>query len=110
MLTVDGLNIQISHGDTAQLTYTFESDAPDNGTVAIFTVKRGAVGNEEILRKESEIIDGIVTFILEHEDTDIPFGSYQYDIRCLYENGDVYTPMPPCAFDIVEVIGNGERS
>lgn len=110
MLAIDGLDIQITRGDTAQLIYTFETDIPDNGTIAVFTIKRGAVGSDELLRKESEISDGVVTFVLGHEDTNLPFGSYKYDIRCIYDNGDVYTPMSPCALDIVEVIGNGERS
>ena len=106
MFNVDGMNVTISRGDTGTLTITFTGDVPDDNTVALVTVRKNVNDIDAVWEKRLEINEGVVVVPLTTEDTDIPWFDYWWDVRLLYQNGDVYTPFEPALFRVCEVVGD----
>lgn len=93
MLSVDGLKISISRGDTGSITVTFTGqDVPADGVIAKVTLQK-TVDSDPIWDKLLTVANGRITIQFYSEDTDYPRGDYVWCLRLLYGNGDVYTPM-----------------
>ena len=108
MLNLDGLNIEVTRGDTGSIRVSFiGEDIPEDGTIALVTVKKAA-DTEEIWRKEIQVENGSCLIPLTAESTMLDFGQYRWDLRLLYEDGSVYTPMAPAKYTISPVIGDAE--
>ena len=106
MFTVNGKDVVISKGDTGKITVTFTGEVPENGTVALVTLRESVNKCEAVWEKRVAVHDGVIVIDLSSEDTDIPFFSYVWDIRLIYENGDIYSPFPPAKFTVCEVVGD----
>ena len=106
MLNVSGKDITISKGDTATISITLTGDVPGNDTIALFTVRENVNTCNAKLEKRLGVHDGVIVLELTSKDTDLPFAAYVWDIRLLYENGDVYTPFKPAKFIVCEVVGD----
>lgn len=106
-------DIALSRGDAMTLQVTFEpaddeTELPEDGTACVLTVKASAEDQEALLEKRAVIEAGSCCFRIDSADTaGMDFGQYAYDVRVLYETGDVYTPIYRHLFKILEVIGNG---
>ena len=106
MLNLDGLNIEVTRGDTGSIRITFiGEDIPEDGTIALVTVKKAA-DTEEIWSKRIEVENGGCVIPLTQESTTLDYGQYRWDLRLIYEDGAVYTPMPPAKYTITTVIGD----
>lgn len=110
MIAINGKDIEITRGDCHPFTITLTGeDAPDDGEVVLFTVKRDASNTTPMIEKSLEVEEGKVTVAIMNADTkDLPFGEYQWDIRFpnLMGEGEPWTPMKPAKFAISKVIGN----
>lgn len=112
MLKIDKYNIFISRGDTASLTFNFKDDIPEEGTTVIVALKRAPNSKDYVWRKELEVDDdGRATLTLDHNDTDFPAGKYMWDLRLVYnDTQDIYTPITPHEFNIIEVISDANTN
>lgn len=107
MLNIDGLDISVSRGDTGTITITLTGDVPADGTTALFTVRKSVdMTDSAVLEKELTVSSGQVVIDLSSSDTDIPWFAYCWDLRLIYENGDVFTPFAPAVFEVCEVVGD----
>lgn len=106
MFTVNGKDVTISRGDTGSLTVTLTGDVPDNNTVALVTVRKDINMVDSVWEKRINVTGGQVVIPLDTEDTDIPWYDYYWDMRLIYQNGDIYTPFPPALFRVCEVVGD----
>ena len=107
MFDINGSSIAISREDTAVFTVTFDGDdIPEDGTAVILTVKPSLEKESSVIEKQLQIQDGQIVIALNSEDTDLPPRHYYWDLRILYNNGEVFTPMQPGNFIIREVVGN----
>ena len=109
MMELNGLNIEISKGDTGSIRVTFTGqDVPEDGTIALVSVKSCANEEEPIWEKRIPVANAGCVIQLLHEDTSLPFGIYKWDLRLIYNDGGIYTPMKPAKFIVVERVGNAE--
>lgn len=109
MLETNKLKIEISKGDSGVLTLRFTGeDIPPNDTIVLFTVRKNVDSEEKLIEKRLEMEDGECIVQLTVDDTELPYGRYWWDVRLLYETGDVYTPMRPAEFLIVETVGDAD--
>ena len=97
----------ISKGDSAPFTVTFKDRIPEDGTIVLFTVKTKR-DNSVMIQKQVPVHDGVVDIDLYSSDTnklehDI---DYVWDVRVLYSEDDVDTPMIPSQFVVLEVAGD----
>lgn len=111
MIKFDGLNIELTKGDSANFKVTIRGRALPEGTVALFTVKKSPRATEAVIEKHNPIAaDGVVQIGLSSEESNIPPRSYFWDLRVLIPLGDgtfeVKTPMEYAVFTISEVIGD----
>lgn len=116
MFTVDAkYNISITRGDTATLELTFTGDVPGENDRVIASLKKNPKKADEIWEKELELYgsgtgdDGepYTTYLLELASADTEgqaFGGYFWDLRILYADGQITTPFPPAAFNVLEVV------
>lgn len=108
MMNVDGQQIEISRGDTGAFTITFTGeDKPEDGCIAEISLKKTKTSETAIWEKKVTVENDQVSVILIQPDTDLPFGQYWWDVRIIFRDGTVYTPMKPASFKILEVIGDG---
>lgn len=108
MMNVDGQEIEISRGDTGAFTITFTGeDKPEDGCIAEISLKKTKTSETPIWEKKVTVENDQVSVILIQPDTDLPFGQYWWDVRIIFRDGTVYTPMKPASFKILEVIGDG---
>ena len=106
VLETEKLKISISKGDTGTITLTFTGeDVPDDTVTALVTLRENVDSPEFIWEKRLPISEGVCTVSLGIDDTNLPYGKYAWDVRLLYETGEIYTPMRPAEFRIVEVVG-----
>lgn len=98
-------SITITRGDTATLEITFYGDAPESGDTVIAALKK-APGREAIREWTlSRQNDGTFLLSIDSADTaDLPFGRYFWDLRVLYEDGQVTTPFAAKTFQVTEVV------
>lgn len=111
MYRFDGLDIELSRGDSIQFKVTIKGRELPEGTTALFTVKRSANAEEALIEKRLAVDeDGAVLVGLSSKDTDLSPRTYFWDMRVLLPLGDgsfeVRTPMEYAAFTILGVIGN----
>lgn len=110
MLEINRLKIEISKGDTGIITLRFTGDdVPPNDTNALFTVRKNIDSEDKLIEKTLAITDGECIVPLTVSDTNIPYGRYWWDVRLLYDTGDIYTPMKPAEFRVVEVVGDASE-
>ena len=108
MMNVDGQKIEISRGDTGAFTITFTGeDKPEDGCIAEISLKKTKTSETLIWEKKITVENDQVSVTLIQPDTDLPFGQYWWDVRIIFRDGTVYTPMEPASFKILEVIGDG---
>lgn len=111
MFNIDDLNITISRGDTASLEITFEGDVPASGDLVVMSLKSSIRSTETIWEKSGTCTDGTIIFSLESEDTaSLDFGTYYWDLRIFYSDGQITTPFPPKSIKVVEVVTDGRQS
>ena len=107
MLEINGKNIEVSRQDTGQYTITFSGqDKPEDGSVALVSLKKTKNSDTPIWEKRYTITNDVITVTLTSQDTDLSFGQYWWDVRILFRDGTVFTPMLPASFKVVEVIGD----
>ena len=107
----NGLDIELTKGDSLQFRVTVKGRELPEGTAALFTVKKKPRDEEAVIEKRLPVdADGVVLVGLSSADTDISPKTYYWDLRVLMPLGDgtyeVRTPMEYAAFTILEVIGN----
>jgi len=95
MLSVDGLKIYISRGDTGSINVTFTgADAPDDTVVALVVLQKAGYSSESIWEKRIPVSNAQIVIPFYIEDTNnLAYGEYAWILRLLYEDGSVYTPM-----------------
>lgn len=107
MIIVDKLTIKASRGDTGTLEIDFECEEPLVNTTALISVQKNKGEPYRIWEKRVEIEDNHCALELSHDDTNLPYGTYWWDIRLLSNNdSDIMTPFDPQQFEIVEVVGD----
>lgn len=107
MLNIDGLNVEVTRGDTGQFTITFTgTDKPENGCVILVSLKKTKTSQTPLWEKRLTVNNDTILVTLTSEDTSLEFGQYWWDARILFRDGTVYTPMNPASFKVLEVIGN----
>jgi hypothetical protein len=106
----NGLDIELTRGDSLQFRVTVQGRELPEGTLALFTVKRRTRDEEAVIEKRLPLDNGVVVVGLPSADTDITPRTYYWDMRILIPLGDgtyeVRTPMEYAAFTILEVVGN----
>lgn len=106
MLDIRGLDIYISRGDTETLVVDFECDVPPDNTQVIMTLKRYPNNSNALWVKNAVVKNGSFTVRFSSSDTNFTPSIYKYDIKLVYEDGEIYTPMLPADFHILEVVGD----
>lgn len=110
MRRFDGLNIELTRGDSTQFKVNFAGQTLPEGAMALFTVKKSPRSTEPVIEKRMDIAAGSTYVWLSNKDTDIQPRTYYWDIRVLVPFGDgtydVKTPMQYASFTILEVIGD----
>lgn len=107
MFTIDeSYNIAITRGDTATLEIAFDGDAPGAEDSVLAAVKRTAQRREAVLERTlARQQDGTYLLSLASEDTaNLAFGTYYWDLRVIYADGQVTTPFAPAKFAVCEVV------
>jgi hypothetical protein len=110
MLKIDGLKIYLTRGDSAALNLKLSGAVLSEQDEVVLTVKKSPAASR-LIRKHPAAGSAYpkYRFVFTPEDTkNLPFGSYQWDIRINLANGGIYTPPAfPQLFYIGEVIGDG---
>lgn len=115
MYRFDGLDIEMTKGDSFQFRVVVSGRELPKGTAALFSVKRNPQDDENVIEHLLDIADdGTVMVGLSSGDTDLPPRTYYWDIRVMIPLGDgtfeVRTPMEYAAFTILDSIGNAPRT
>ena len=105
MLKVDKGSVMVSRGDTGNLTVQFDGDVPQDGTLALVTVKKNPVKTEFLWEKRLTVQGGRIDIRLNTEDTNFPPDKYYWDVRLL-RGAEIFTPVEPQPFTVLEVVGN----
>lgn len=111
MYRFDGLDIELTRGDSLQFKVTISGRELPEGTIALFTVKRNANAEEAVIEKRLAVdADGVVLVGISSDESDLPPRTYYWDLRVLLPLGDgtyeVRTPMEYAALTILGVIGD----
>lgn len=107
-MRIHDLDLLIPRGDTASIDVELSGDIPEDGTIALVSMKHHLSDKNPLWSKEYPVVDGKFTIELSTDDTDYPPNTYKWDIRLLYSNGEVHTPMAPANFEIGDVVGDAE--
>ncbi len=96
----------VSKGDSGYFTVTITGDVPENGTEALFTVKKKIGGTASII-KHLSVIDGEVLIELTSQDTNkLEPGKYYWDLRVIFSDTECATPVTPSLFQVLEAVGD----
>ena len=98
--------IEISRGDSRIIPCRFRSmsRAPEDGTIAVVTLKRDYNDRSIVWQKRYVVIGGKFNIKLTHEDTNLKDDVvYLYDVQLRYPDGQQYTLIPPTQFKILGV-------
>ena len=117
MFEIDkNFNITIPRGDTAAFEITFTGDYPQAGDRVVMALKTNPRQPAELWAKEvtefepaddPETEGTKVRFDIRVEDTaQLAFGTYCWDMRIFYADGNVTTPIDVKKFVITEVTTN----
>lgn len=104
--------IAISRGDSRIIPCRFRSKsrAPEDGTIAVVTLKRDYNDKSKVWEKKYIILDGKFNIHLTHDDTNLLDDVvYLYDVQLRYSDGQQYTLIPPTEFKILGVCGDAEN-
>ena len=104
--------IAISRGDSRIIPCRFRSmsRAPEDGTVAVVTLKRDYNDNSKVWEKRYIIIGGRFNIHLTHDDTNLLNDVvYLYDVQLRFPDGQQYTLIPPTEFKILGVVSDAEN-
>lgn len=104
--------IMISRGDSRIIPCRFRSisRAPEDGTIAVVTLKRDYNDKSKVWEKKYIIIGGKFNISLTHDDTNLKDDVvYKYDVQLRYSDGQQYTLIPPTEFKILGVVGVAEN-
>lgn len=108
MLTVEGNDIALTRGDSLTLALCFEGRTVPPTARARFSVKRCPQEEAPLIERTLPVTDSRALLRLAPSDTQaLPPRTYFWDVRLLYADGTVTTPMDYAAFEVLEVIGNG---
>lgn len=111
MIVIDNVTkvIKISKGDYAPIKFNLEGYTLQTGDVVEFTVKKSTEDAAPLILKQITN-DGETFFIVTITEADVaalPFADYLYDVRLIFADTTVYTPVYPTLFRLMEVVGNG---
>ena len=112
MRKFDGLDIELTRGDTLSFRVTFKGRVLPNNAIALFTVKKRPKDEDPaIVEKRLPITGNKSIVLLKSEDTEkVKPRLYYWDIRVLIPEGagtyEVRTPMSYAAFMLTEVVGD----
>lgn len=96
----------ISKGDSGYFTVNFTGDIPSDGVEALFTVKKN-LGKPASIIKHFTVNDAAVLIELTSQDTNkLEPGDYYWDLRIIFSETEVETPIPPSLFKVLEVAGD----
>lgn len=110
VLRIEGKSIEITRGDSVRFMIRLKNRELADGTQALFTVKGTPwePARPEI-EKLIDVVDGMVSVVLEPYETDLTPGHYVWDLRVKEPAADgrtdVLTPMEYAAFKVREAIG-----
>ena len=105
MFEIRGFDIYITQGDTSQILIEFDGEVPPDGTTAVICVKERPGRSPVMIEKNIEVENGELLLSFGHNETMIPPKRYRWDLRLVFDNGDVITPMEPAVFTILPAIG-----
>lgn len=114
MLTINGTNIMLTRGNTAELLILPQNEdgTPfflEEGDKVLFTVKNRydkEMIQKEILPSSQDEETGEITIILSPEDTiKMNPQAYTYDVLLVTASGDAYTFIPRSVFEITLAVG-----
>ena len=98
--------IAVSRGDSAYIIIDITGDVPDDGTEALFTVKKGLDGKASFIKRLT-VQGGSIEVNISSVDTNkLAPGKYYWDLRIIYSENDVNSPIPPCPFVVMGVVGD----
>ena len=110
MRRFNGLDIEVTQGDTLAFRVNLTGRELPPDTVGLFTIKQRPKDEEVVVEKRVPIENGAVNIHLSSADTDIQAKTYYWDLRIMMPIGDgtytVVTPMEYAAFTTLEAIGN----
>ena len=106
----EDMSIRITRGDSAALEVTFSGDAPSENDSVVSTLKEAPGARRAIWKKDWDCIgDGTWLLTIDPEDTDrLSFGTYAWDVRIFYADGNVTTPFDPQEFVVSPVVTDNE--
>lgn len=108
MYRFEGLDIEVTGGDSLVFAVRFDGRAVPVGSTAVFTVKKRLRERKTMIEKRYAVADNRVVVALGPGDTALAPGTYWWDMRVLSANGtEVRTPMAYAAFEVLEAVGNG---
>lgn len=105
MFTIDKETNQMTivMKDTASFDIAFDNYYLVTGDKVTFTVAREKESQEPLIQKElTEFSGGIARIQLSSDETDLPKGSYYYDIQVETGDGRVDTVVGPAKFKVLE--------
>ena len=104
MLRIDNdtMAISIVAKDTADFVVSFDNYLLDEGDAVYFTVNDELEkANPRIQKKVNEFVNNKAIIHLSSIDTDIPVGTYYYDVEVNTADGRVDTVLGPSKFKIL---------
>lgn len=105
MFTIDKETNQMTivMKDTASFDIAFDNYYLVTGDKVTFTVAKEKESQDPLIQKElTEFSGGIARIQLNAEDTDLPKGSYYYDIQVDTGDGRIDTVVGPAKFKVLE--------
>lgn len=105
MFTIDKETNQMTivMKDTASFDIAFDNYYLVTGDKVTFTVAKEKESQDPLIQKElTEFSGGIARIQLSSDDTDLPKGSYYYDIQVDTGDGRIDTVVGPAKFKVLE--------
>ena len=94
--------IKIIAKDSGDFVLTLDNYLLAAGDKVIFTVNDGIEKENPLLQKQiTEFVDGSAVILLSSKETDLPIGSYYYDIQVNTADGRVDTVIGPAKFKVI---------
>ena len=99
----DTYNIKIIAKDTGDFVFELDNYFLADGDEVVFTVAEELENEQFVLQKKITEFnsDGTATIRLTSEDTNLPIGTYLYDIQINAADGRVDTVIGPAKFKVV---------